>query len=54
MIKTAEQIKMIKVAGKILANVAGKIKDLAKEGISLKELDKFTKKLIQALLNIPV
>ena len=47
MIKTAEQIKMIRVAGKILANIAMKIKDLAKEGISLKELDKFTKKLIQ-------
>ncbi len=47
MIKTAEQIKMIRVAGKILANVAKKVKDLAKEGITLKELDKFTKKLIQ-------
>lgn len=47
MIKSPEQIKMIRVAGKILANVAKKVKDLAKEGVSLKELDKFTKKLIQ-------
>lgn len=47
MIKTPEQIKLIRVAGKILANVAKKVKDSANQGVSLKELDKLTKKLIE-------
>lgn len=47
MIKTAEQIKNIRIAGKILASVAKKVKAEAKEGVSLKELDKMTKKLIE-------
>lgn len=47
MIKTAEEIKLIRIAGKILANVAKQIKDAAKEGVSLKELDLLTQKLIQ-------
>ena len=45
MIKTPEQIKNIKIAGKILANVAKKIKDEIKIGVSLKELDKLTERL---------
>lgn len=48
MIKTPEQIKNIRIAGKILANVAEKAKEAAKEGVTLKELDKLTKKLIEA------
>ena len=47
MIKSPEEIKLIRVAGKILANVAKQVKDLAKEGITLKELDAITKKLIE-------
>ncbi len=48
MIKTPEQIKMIRVAGKILASVAKQVKAEVKEGISLKELDAMTKKLIES------
>ncbi|MBI4991912.1 MAG: type I methionyl aminopeptidase [Candidatus Harrisonbacteria bacterium] len=47
MIKTPEEIKLIRIAGKILANVAKQVKEAAKEGISLKELDNLTKKLIE-------
>lgn len=47
MIKTAEQIKNIRIAGKILANVSKKVKAEVKEGVSLKELDLMTKKLIE-------
>lgn len=47
MIKTAEQIKNIRIAGKILANVAKKVKSEVKEGVSLKELDSMTRKLIE-------
>ncbi len=47
MIKTEEQIKNIRIAGKILANVAEKIKEAIQEGISLKELDKLAKRLIE-------
>ncbi len=48
MIKTAEQIKNIRIAGKILASVAKLVKAEVKEGISLKELDMMTKKLIES------
>ncbi|MBI3046623.1 MAG: type I methionyl aminopeptidase [Candidatus Harrisonbacteria bacterium] len=47
MIKTEDQIKMIRIAGKILANVAIKIKEAAKEGVSLKALDQLAKRLIE-------
>lgn len=47
MIKTEEQIKMIRLAGKILANVAQQIKEQIKEGVSLKELDRVTRFLIE-------
>lgn len=47
MIKTAEQIKNIRIAGKILANVAKQVKSAVKEGITLQELDALTKKLIE-------
>lgn len=48
MIKTSEQIKNIRIAGKILASVAKQVKAEVKEGISLKELDAMTKKLIES------
>jgi len=38
---------MIRNAGKILASVSKKIKDSVKEGVSLKELDRMTKRLIE-------
>ena len=47
MIKTSEQIKNIRIAGKILASVAKKVKTEVKEGVSLRELDAMTKKLIE-------
>ncbi len=47
MIKTAEQIKNIRVAGKILANVSKKVRSEVKEGITLKELDTLTRRLIE-------
>lgn len=47
MIKSPEQIKNIRIAGKILANVAKKVKTEVKEGVSLKQLDSMTKKLIE-------
>src|SRR3989338_3419502 len=46
MIKTPEQIKMIGIAGKILANVAKKIKLEVKKGVTLKTLDSLAYKLI--------
>lgn len=46
-IKTEEEIKKIRIAGKILANVAKKIKDFIREGISLKEIDVLGEKLIR-------
>jgi len=47
MVKTAEEIKFIRIAGKILANVAKQIKAVVREGMSLKELDLLAQKLIQ-------
>lgn len=47
MIKTPEQIKMIRNAGKILASVSKKVKEAAKEGVTLKELDALAEKLIR-------
>jgi methionyl aminopeptidase len=46
-IKTPEEIKFIGLAGKILANTAKQVKNAAQEGVSLIELDRLTKKLIQ-------
>jgi len=36
MIKTPEQIKMIRNAGKILASVSKKVKEAVKEGVTLR------------------
>lgn len=47
MIKTEEQIKMIRIAGKILASVAKKIESAIQEGVSLRELDELVKHLIE-------
>ncbi len=47
MVKSPEQIKMIRNAGKILANVSKKVKAAVKEGVTLRELDELTKKLIE-------
>jgi methionyl aminopeptidase len=46
-IKNAEQIKMISMAGRILASVAQELKKNIKEGMTLKELDSLAKKLIE-------
>ena len=45
-LKTFEEIEKIKAAGKILASVAKAVINKAKEGVSLKELDVLTNKLI--------
>lgn len=47
MIKTPEQIKMIRIAGKILANSAKQIRGAIKEGVALKELDGLARHLIE-------
>ena len=47
LIKTDEQIKLIRIAGKILASVAQKVKESIKVGVSLKELDQLAEKLIR-------
>ncbi len=47
MIKNAEQIDKIRAAGKILARVAGSVRNAAKEGVTLLELDRLAKKLIE-------
>lgn len=47
MIKTEEQIKKIRLAGKILANVAKEIKKIIKEGLALNEIDNLAEKLIK-------
>jgi methionyl aminopeptidase len=47
MIKTPEQIKMIRIAGKILANSAKQIRGAIKEGVLLKELDVLARYLIE-------
>ena len=47
LIKNSEQIKMISMAGRILASVAQELKKNIKEGITLKELDSLAKKLIE-------
>jgi len=47
LIKTQEQIKKIKVSGKILASVAKELKKNIFEGVALKDLDLLARKLIQ-------
>lgn len=47
LIKTQEQIKKIKVSGKILASVAKELKKNIFEGVVLKDLDLLARKLIQ-------
>ncbi|MEK9170391.1 MAG: type I methionyl aminopeptidase [Patescibacteria group bacterium] len=46
-IKTPEQIKMIRIAGKILANAMKSLKGAAKEGVGLKDLDDLARRLIE-------
>lgn len=46
-IKTPEQIKKIKISGKILASVAKELKKNIVEGVVLKDLDLLAKKLIR-------
>ena len=47
LIKTPEQIKKIKISGKILASVAKELKKNIAEGVVLKDLDLLAKKLIR-------
>lgn len=47
LVKTNEQIKKIRIAGKILASVSKQIESKIKEGVSLKELDLLAKRLIK-------
>lgn len=53
MIKTPEEIKLIKIAGKILASVAKKIKEAVRPGASSKELDDLARKLIKEAGAVP-
>ena len=46
-IKTPEQIKMIRIAGKILASTIKGLKDSVQEGAQLKELDNLAKRMIE-------
>ena len=46
-IKTPEEIKIIREGGKRLATVLDKVKDMVKPGISTWELDKYAEKLIK-------
>lgn len=45
-IKTREEIEIIKEGGKILAGIIKELKDISKQGISTKELDKFAEEAI--------
>jgi len=47
LIKTQEQIKKIKISGKILASVAKELKRNIAEGVTLKDLDILARKLIE-------
>ncbi len=47
LIKTPEQIKKIKISGKILASVAKELKKNIAEGVVLKDLDILARKLIE-------
>ncbi len=47
LIKTPEQIKKIRIAGKIWASVAKQIQSIIKVGASLKEIDSLTERLIR-------
>ncbi len=47
MVKKPEEIKLIRIAGKILASVAKKVKESIREGVSLRELDNLTRNLIE-------
>lgn len=47
LIKTEEQIKKIKISGKILASVAKELRKNIYEGVVLKDLDKLARKLIE-------
>ncbi|TSD03286.1 MAG: methionyl aminopeptidase [Parcubacteria group bacterium Athens0714_26] len=46
MVKTEEQIKKIRIAGKILAGISRQIEKIIKEGTVLKEIDKLVERLI--------
>lgn len=52
-IKTDEQIDIIRAGGKHLAEVLYKVKDYVKPGISTKELDIYAEKLIRELGDTP-
>jgi methionyl aminopeptidase len=52
-IKTKEEIELIREAGKRLATVLHKVKDLVKPGISTKELDRYAEKLIKEMGDYP-
>jgi methionine aminopeptidase len=47
MIKTPEELKKMRVAGKILASVAKEVLAAAKEGMALRELDIMARDLIR-------
>ena len=52
-IKTKEEIKILREGGKRLATVLYKVKDMAKPGISTKDLDKYAEKLIRDMGDEP-
>ncbi|MDP3999366.1 MAG: type I methionyl aminopeptidase [bacterium] len=47
LIKNQEQIKKIRIAGKILASASKKVEAFIKEGVLLEEIDKLAEKLIR-------
>ncbi|MFA6177648.1 MAG: type I methionyl aminopeptidase [Candidatus Paceibacterota bacterium] len=52
-IKTPEEIEIIREGGKYLATVLYKVKEIVKPGISTKDLDLFAEKLIRGMGDVP-
>src|SRR3989338_3618491 len=52
-IKTPEEIEILREGGKHLATVLYKVKDMVKVGVSTKDLDLYAEKLIRELGDVP-
>ncbi|MFZ2072621.1 MAG: type I methionyl aminopeptidase, partial [Minisyncoccia bacterium] len=52
-IKTKEEIEIIREGGKRLASVLNGVKDIIKPGVSTKELDNYARKLISEMGDSP-
>jgi methionyl aminopeptidase len=52
-IKTPEEIKILREGGKRLATILNKVKEIVKPGVSTKELDDYARKLINEMGDTP-